>query len=111
MRREVIDRLIALREKTGLTAHEVSIKLGRSRYYISRLENGVSFPCVKDLEEILTLYNCTLEKLFFREFEEFDFCVDTIDMLRVISKTEKDAVLGVLYLAYERSKEKKGENK
>ena len=112
MRKEVISRLIALREKTGLTAHEVSIKLGRSRYYISRLENGVSFPCVKDLEEILTLYNCTLEKLFFREFEEFDFCVDVIEKLRAIDKTGKDAVLSVLYLAVEQQeKNKKGENK
>jgi len=109
MRKDVINRLVALREKAGLTAHEVSKRLRRSRFYISRLENGVSFPSVKDLEEILAIYNCTLEKLFFREFEEFDFCVDTIEKLRVIGKKEKDTVLGVLSLAYEKSKESKEE--
>lgn len=109
MRKEVLNRLVTLREKAGLTAHEVSMRLGRSRYYISRLENGVSFPSVKDLEEILKLYNCTLEQLFFREFEEFQFEMDTLDKLRAIGQKEKDAVLCVLYLAYEKSKEKKEE--
>lgn len=109
MRKEIINRLIALRQKTGLTAHDVSLKLGRSRYYISRLENGVSFPSVKDLEELLAFYNSSLEHLFFREFEKFHFEMDTLDKLRAVGRKEKDAVLGVLYLAYEKSTEIKEE--
>lgn len=112
MREDIIERLIALRKKAGLTANDVSLKLGHTRFYISRMENGVFFPSVNELENILNLYGSTLEELFYSEFEEFHFEKSIIEKLRSIGKHEKDAVLGVLYLAFEKCKtENKTERK
>jgi len=112
MRKDILERLVALRKKAGLTAHDVSLQLGRTRYYISRMENGVFFPPFHELDQILGIYNSSMEELFYKEFDEFRFETDMMEKFRCLGKQGKDAVLMILFLAYENlEKEKKNKKK
>ena len=108
MHKEVLGRLIALRKKTGLTAKEVSMKLQRNDYYISKMENGVFFPAVKELEQILKIYNSTLEELFYDEFDKFHMEKEMLEKFRSIGNKARDAILTFLLLAYENLHEHEG---
>ena len=105
MHKKVLGRLIALRKKTKLTASEVSQKLHRNEYYISKMENGVFFPPVKELEQILELYNSNLEELFYDEFEKFRMEKEVIERFRRIGQKEKDAILTLLIVAGDHNKD------
>jgi len=101
MREEVLGRLVALRKKSKLSAKDVSIRLDKNEYYISKMENGVFFPSFQELEKLLAVYNSCLEELFYDEFEKFHFEKQVVEKLRTIGKKEKDIILGVLALAFE----------
>ncbi len=40
------------REKTGISAYELSLRLGRDSTYINKIENGLRYPSVPMLFEI-----------------------------------------------------------
>lgn len=54
-----------LRERVGLTQRQVSVALDKRQSTISDWERGVSSPrlTLKEVREILSLYNCTLDEL------------------------------------------------
>jgi transcriptional regulator with XRE-family HTH domain len=101
VRKQIVGRLVALRKKSGHTAKEISSRLKKNKYYISKMENGVFFPTLRELENVLAQYNSTLEELFYDEFEKFHFEKELIEKLRKIGEHQRDIILGVLTLAFE----------
>ena len=106
MRANVVERLVALRKRSKKTATEVSLAVGHSRHYISRVENGLIFPrSLDDLEKILKVYDSNLEELFYSEFKEYNFEQEMLEKFRCMSKKSKDVIMSFIYLVYENSKE------
>ena len=101
MRKDIVDRLIALRKKRGMCAKDVSLAIGKNKYYISKMEKGIFFPSFKELEALLGFYKSSVEELFYKEFTDFHFDMDLIEKFKAIGKKQKDLVLGMLLLAYE----------
>ena len=58
---EVVERISALRTKAGLSARDLSLKIGKNAAYISRLEskNDSFEPSVSALLEIISACNST----------------------------------------------------
>ena len=44
--------LAKIREKVGISAYELSLRLGRDSTYINKIENGLRYPSVPMLFEI-----------------------------------------------------------
>jgi len=75
------------------------------------MENGVFFPSFDELAHILKIYNSSLEELFYKEFGEFRFETEMMEKFRCLGKQGKDAVLMVLFLAYENLEKEKTNKK
>ena len=56
--------LAKLREKTGLSAYELSMRLGKDSTYINKIENGLRFPSVAMVFEIANALNIEPSQLF-----------------------------------------------
>jgi transcriptional regulator with XRE-family HTH domain len=52
----LLERLVAAREKAGLTQHEVSATMGRSPNFITKCESGDRSIDVMELLELATIY-------------------------------------------------------
>ena len=56
-------RLKEIRNKTGLTQEEVSVKLGVNQNTISQWETGERMPRAEKLIQLAKLFNCTVDEL------------------------------------------------
>lgn len=55
------------REKFGISAYELSLRLGKDTTYINKIENGKRFPSVPMLFEIASVLEISVENLFIDE--------------------------------------------
>ena len=104
MRKEILKKLVALRKKAGFTAKELSERLGLNKYYISKMEKGIFFPSIRELENILEFCNSSLEELFYDEFDRYHLEKSILEKFRRIGAKETDLILALLLLIYERQK-------
>lgn len=61
----VCDRLRALREEKKLSQSDIEERTGLLRCYISRVENGHTFPTVETLEKMARALDVPLYRLFY----------------------------------------------
>lgn len=59
------ERLRTIREKQGLSQHDVEQRTGIRGTYISRIENGHAVPSVANLEEIASALGVPIHELFY----------------------------------------------
>lgn len=59
--------LAKMREKTGISAYELSLRLGRDSTYINKIENGLRYPSVPMLFEIADALGIETYQLFIEE--------------------------------------------
>ncbi|MCL2756330.1 MAG: helix-turn-helix domain-containing protein [Firmicutes bacterium] len=105
IRERLLERLITLRKRAGLSARNLSFKIGRSEYYISRIESGKYNPSIHDLEKIVEACDSSLQELFSEQFDSYRVDRDIIDKLHGLSTKEKDAVLSLLVLVFKRKED------
>lgn len=60
----LLERLIAAREKAGLTQHEVSKMMGRSPNFMTKCESGQRSIDVMELLELAQIYNKPVNHFF-----------------------------------------------
>ena len=60
----LLERLIAAREKAGLTQHEVSKMMGRSPNFMTKCESGQRSIDVMELMELAQIYNKPVNHFF-----------------------------------------------
>lgn len=58
------ERMAQLRTKAGLSAHEMSISIGRSRNYINTIENKKSLPSMTEFFYICEFLKITPQDFF-----------------------------------------------
>lgn len=63
----LLERLIAAREKAGLTQHQVSAMMGRSPNFITKCESGDRSIDVMELLELAQIYQKPVNHFFPRD--------------------------------------------
>jgi len=63
----LLERLIAAREKAGLTQHQVSAMMGRSPNFLTKCESGDRSIDVMELMEMAQIYDKTINHFFPRQ--------------------------------------------
>ena len=112
MRTDVVGRLVALRKRAKKTATEVSLELGHSRHYVSRVENGLTFPrTMEALQDILKIYGSNLEELFYWDFKEYHSERELLEKFRCLCRKSKDVIISFIHLMYENGSSEMQETK
>ena len=105
MREKLLERLVAIRKRAGLSARELSLKINRSEGYISRLEAGNHFPPIEDIEVMLKICNSNFRELFCEEFDTYQLDQEVFEIVSKASSKEKEVVLTILAMMFHQRQE------
>ena len=102
MGNELLEKIIAIRKRAGLSRRDLSLKIHRQDEYIARVEKGTyPLPPVEDLEKIASVCNSSMEELFYRNFESFNEDSKILDLLKSVATKSKHAIITLLVAQYE----------
>lgn len=95
---EVVQRISALRTKAGLSARDLSLRIGKNSAYISRLEskNDSFEPSVTALLEIIEACGSTPFEFFYYNIYDFQKDKEIIDLLKSATQIKKDSIINLL---------------
>lgn len=94
---EIINRISQLRTKAGLSARELSLRIGKNEAYINRLEYRQNFePSISVINDIVEACDSSLEELFYYDMNQYKADKQIIDLLKRVSPTKKEAWIELL---------------
>lgn len=94
---EIIGRISQLRTKAGLSARELSLRIGKNEAYINRLEYRKNFePSVTVISEIAEACGSSLEEFFYYDMNQYKIDKQVIDLLKNIPESKKKAFVEIL---------------
>lgn len=94
---EIIDRISKLRTREGLSARELSLRIGKNEAYINRLEYRKNFePSISVINDIVESCNSTLEEFFYYDIGAFQKDKYIISLLSKAKPDVKDAIIKLL---------------
>lgn len=100
VRDKLIERLKNIRERTGLTARALSLRIHRAEGYVGKIENGSHWPPVEDLARILEECNSSFLELFWEDFDSYKDDKKILELLEKISSKGKDPLISLLTAIY-----------
>lgn len=95
---EVVERISMLRTKAGLSARDLSLKIGKNSAYISRLEskNDSFEPSVSALLEIISACGSTECEFFYYDIYAYSQDKEIIELLKTATPIKKEAIISLL---------------
>ena len=94
---EIIGRISQLRTKAGLSARELSLRIGKNEAYINRLEYRKNFePSVTVISEIAEACGSSLEEFFYYDMNQYKIDKQVIDLLKNVPESKKKAFIEIL---------------
>lgn len=94
---EIIGRISQLRTKAGLSARELSLRIGKNEAYINRLEYRKNFePSITVISEIAEACGSSLEEFFYYDMNQYKIDKQVIDLLKNIPESKKKAFIEIL---------------
>jgi len=107
----LIERLVAIRKRAGLTAKDLGQRVNRGDCYISHVESGKYFPTVDVLEEIVKECGSSLSELFYTDFNSYKADMRLIDSVRIMDNEGKEALLRLFKILRDKADDAKVEEK
>lgn len=94
---EIIGRISQLRTKAGLSARELSLRIGKNEAYINRLEYRKNFePSITVISEIAEACGSSLEEFFYYDMNQYKIDKQVIDLLKNTPELKKKAFIEIL---------------
>ncbi len=95
---DVVARISQLRTKVGLSARDLSLRIGKNSAYISRLEskNDSFEPSISALLEIIEACDSTPIEFFYYDIYSYSKDKEIIDLLKSASSIKKEAIINLL---------------
>lgn len=95
---DVVARISQLRTKVGLSARDLSLRIGKNSAYISRLEskNDSFEPSISALLEIIEACGSTPIEFFYYDMYSYSKDKEIIDLLKSASSIKKEAIINLL---------------
>lgn len=95
---DVVARISQLRTKVGLSARDLSLRVGKNSAYISRLEskNDSFEPSISALLEIIEACGSTPIEFFYYDIYSYSKDKEIIDLLKSASSIKKEAIINLL---------------
>ena len=73
-------KLTQIRKKCGLSQEALAESVGIAPRNLSKIETGVTFPSIENLEKIITALNCKTSELF-----DFEHLANAVDLRQEIN--------------------------
>jgi putative transcriptional regulator len=96
---QVVERIVKLREQSGLTQEEVARALGLSRQRYSLVEKGERDLSIEELESLAGLFGVTIIDFFNEPRNNEKFKQMYFHVLKKLGKVPKTKLAKILYLA------------
>jgi len=94
---EIINRISQLRTREGLSARELSLRIGKNEAYINRLEYRKNFePSISVINDIVEACNSSLEEFFYYDMNQYNKDKEIIDLLKNASPITKESIINLL---------------
>jgi len=94
---EIIGRISQLRTKAGLSARELSLRIGKNEAYINRLEYKKNFePSISVINDIVEACASSLEEFFYYDMNQYKTDKQVIDLLKTVPESKKKAFIEIL---------------
>ncbi|MBR4407677.1 MAG: helix-turn-helix transcriptional regulator [Clostridia bacterium] len=94
---EIIERISKLRTKKGLSARELSLRIGKNASYINRLEYRKNFePAISVISDIVEACDSTMAEFFYYDMDEYKKDQEIIKLIKRLPSCKKDALLELL---------------
>ncbi len=95
---EVVCRVSRARNKAGLSARELSLRIGKNSAYISRLESkNDSFELsTSALLDIIANCNMTEEEFFYHDIDQYEQDRKLLDLLKNTKSDVKELLIKLL---------------
>lgn len=94
---KIIERISQLRTKAGLSARELSLRIGKNEAYINRLENKKNFePSISVINDIVEACASSLEEFFYYDMIQYKTDKQVIDLLKTVPESKKKAFIEIL---------------
>ncbi len=87
IRKFLIDRLGMMRTKAGLSARELSGRIGKSKAYIAKFESGDMALPSEVLLDVIAACGSTPEEFFFEDISHYN---DSKEILELYQKLNED---------------------
>lgn len=87
--KDVLSRIGYVRNKTRLSAREVSLRMGMSPQYVAQLKSGRIVLTVEKLFGILEIREFPVERFFSKNIDDFDEDREPKDLISPLSKGKK----------------------
>ena len=88
-RKFLIDRLGILRTRAGLSARELSGRIGKSKAYIAKFDNGDLAMPSEVLLDAIEACDSTPEEFFFEDFSEYREAKEMFELYKNLSNENK----------------------
>ena len=94
---QIINRISQLRTREGLSARELSLRIGKNEAYINRLEYRKNFePSISVINDIAVACNSSIEEFFYYDISQYKIDKEIIELLKATPPNKKDAILELL---------------
>ena len=98
-KKDIIERIKQIRYNAGLSARELSLRIGKNEAYISRLESVKdSFePSISTLIDIIEVCDSTPLEFFYENINDYKKDKTILDLIKKSKNTKiKDAIIQIL---------------
>ncbi len=89
-------RIAALRMNAGISARELSLRLGQSEGYINAIENGKSNPSVQMLSYICEELGVSMMDFYDEGNDNPDLIKEIVKEAKKLDRTALESILGVI---------------
>ncbi|MBQ7327711.1 MAG: helix-turn-helix transcriptional regulator [Clostridia bacterium] len=94
---DIITRISQLRTRAGLSARELSLRIGKNEAYINRLEYKRNFePSITVINDIAEACGSSLEEFFYYDIMQYKADKQIIDLLKRVPDQKKQAWIELL---------------
>ena len=95
--KEIIDRISQLRTREGLSARELSLRIGKNSAYINRLEYNKNFePSISVINDIVENCNSSLMEFFYYDLNQYKIDAYLISLLSKAKPEIKNSIIELL---------------
>lgn len=94
---EIIERISHIRTKSGMSARELSLTIGKNQSYINRLEYRKDFePTIGVINDILEACNSSFEEFFYENMDDYQKDKQLLTLIKKLPNDKKDALIKLL---------------
>ena len=93
---EILHRVGYVRNKANLSARELSLRMGMSQQYVSKLESGQIVLTVEKLLQILEICDFPIERFFSKDIDGYQLNNELYELIEKLPTEKKTHLVGII---------------